>query len=80
MRQQESESGVVTELAVVRLALKPEFHYFLRCMTLVHISSKPFLASLSGKISSACAARSTYSCAKARVCSMPSLATTSSRA
>jgi hypothetical protein len=55
-------------------------HYFLRCMTLVHISSKPFLASLSGKISSACAARSTYSCAKARVCSMPSLATTSSRA
>jgi hypothetical protein len=54
--------------------------YFLRSMTLVHISSSPFFASLSGKLAMASAARSTCSWAKARVCSMPSLSMTSVRA
>jgi len=37
------------------------FLYFLRSMTLVHISSRPFFASLSGKLAMASAARSTWS-------------------
>lgn len=57
-----------------------QLSHFLRDMTLVHISKRPFFASLSGKLAMACAARSTWSCAKARVCSMPSLSMTRVRA
>ena len=54
--------------------------YFLRSMTLLHIFRRPFLASLSGKLAMAWAARSTWSWANARVCSMPSLSITRVRA
>lgn len=54
--------------------------YFRLFMTLVHISMRPFLASLSGKPLMASMALSTYSCARARVCSRPVLAATISRA
>lgn len=53
---------------------------FLRLITFEHISIKPVFASLSGKPEIARAALSTYSCARARVCSMPSLLITISRA
>lgn len=54
--------------------------YFLRFMTLVHISIRPALASLSGKKDIASMALSTYSWARARVCWRPVLLETISRA
>lgn len=57
-----------------------EAPHFLRLMTLEHMSIKPTFASLSGKLEMARAALSTYSCASALVCSMPSLWITISRA
>ena len=54
--------------------------YFLRCIVFAHISIKPSLASESGKALIASIALSAYSCAKALVCSSPSLRDTSARA
>jgi hypothetical protein len=54
--------------------------YFLLVITLLHISINPCFASLSGKNLMASTALSTKFCARARVCSRPSLARTSSRA
>lgn len=54
--------------------------YFRRFMTLVHISTSPFFASLSGRNAIDCMALSTYSWARARVCSRPVLSETISRA
>lgn len=54
--------------------------YFLRFIVLVHISSRPSLASDAGKLLMAWAALSAYSCANARVCSRPSLRVTMSLA
>lgn len=54
--------------------------YFRRFITLTAISSKPSLASPAGKILMDAIALSAYSCARARVCSNPSLLFTISRA
>jgi hypothetical protein len=54
--------------------------HFLRFMTLMHISSKPSFASPAGKALIAEIALSAYSCARARVCSNPSVCPTISRA
>jgi hypothetical protein len=54
--------------------------YFWRFSVFSAISMSPSLASLSGKWAMAAMAFSEYSWARARVCSMPSLCRTSSRA
>jgi hypothetical protein len=54
--------------------------YFLLFMTFVHISMRPFFASLSGNEEMASMALSTYSWARARVCARPVLLATISRA
>jgi hypothetical protein len=54
--------------------------HFLRFMTLMHISSSPSFASPAGKALIAEIALSAYSCARARVCSNPSVCPTISRA
>jgi hypothetical protein len=54
--------------------------YFLLFITLVHISTSPSFASLSGNPEMASIALSTYSCARTRVCSRPVLFDTISRA
>ena len=54
--------------------------HFLRFMTLMHISSSPSFASPAGKALIAEIALAAYSCARARVCSNPSVCPTISRA